>query len=525
MVFKMHAKTAIHAVLAVSAIIGQTPPSHAQGILENPEIRQLQDQDIDANSEMLDALRVAARKGPIFRISPSSIKIKTVAGTIGKAVARITNTGDETGQIAGLNPLGSISGLKLATDCPESLPKGKYCDVSVSYGSPDASEIRTVIVGTINERFRSSFEIPVEVSVSPAPVAHVEVEEVFEEPEAEPNHPATLEIALSYLNSEDVSGRLRHLEHGFTIVSYIPKSHGLAGPNGLPLRDTAVLEKFADIRYDSDIPHANSGLPVNQDNILTADRVIKAILETPISSLMCGKAVAMVESDIYSSTSRLPLIRAGSKVIGECREFAGERAGIEWNRIINIDGRSINFKGNPARTADAAGLSGVSGRLYRSTFDTYTLPILSTVVDTAAGAVLAAHGEKEEVHTDNSGNRVQQNSAKNEGLRIATEGARENAQYILDQSRDTREVAIIAKGTRIDIELHADIYFPTSRRVIAVAGHEYAIGEMMAGDAEHVAPRKILLAPSASEKVRNSISLDGRDYNLKPVHTDAGSSR
>ena len=212
-------------------------------------------------------------------------------------------------------------------------------------------------------------------------------------------------------------------------------------------------------------------------------------------------------------------------MIGECREFAGERTGIEWNRIINIDGRSINFKGNPARTADASGLSGVSGRLYRSTFDTYTLPILSTVVDTAAGAVLAAHGEKEEVHTDSSGNRVQQKSAKNDGLRIATEGARENAQYILDQSRDTRELAIIAKGTRIDIELHADIYFPTSRRVIAVAGHEYAIGDMMTGDAEHAVPRKILLAPSTSEKVRNSISLDGRDYNLKPVHTDAGSSR
>ena len=521
----MHAKTIIHAAVVISAIIAQIPPGHSQGILENPEIRQLKDQDIDANTEMLEALKAAARKGPIFRISPSSIKIMTIAGTVGKAVVRITNTGDETGQIAGLNALGSIPGLKLITDCSERLQKGKYCDISISYSSLESKEIRTVIVGTINERFRSSFEIPVEVTVSPAPAITIEIEEVVEEPEAKPKHPSAREIALGYLNSDDVHGRLQNLKHGFTIVSYIPKPHGNIDINHMPIDDTKVLEKFTDIRYDPDIPHANSGLPVNQDNILTADRVIKAVLETPVSSLMCGKVIAMVESDVYSSTSRLPLIRAGSRVIGECREFAGERAGIAWNRIINIDGRSIHFKGNPARTTDASGLSGVSGRLYKSAFDTYTLPILSTVVDTTAGVALAVHGEKEEVYIDSSGNRTQQNSAKNQGLKIAAEGFRDNAQNILNEARDSREVTIIAKGTRIDIDLRGDIYFPKNKRVITMGGYEYAIENMMIGDAEHAAPSKIVLEPSTSEKVDNSISVDGRNYSLKPFRKDINSSQ
>ena len=59
-------------LLAGTALLVQSSAAFAQSgsILDDPTIRQLEDQDIDANRELLDALLRSAKKGPIFRISP-----------------------------------------------------------------------------------------------------------------------------------------------------------------------------------------------------------------------------------------------------------------------------------------------------------------------------------------------------------------------------------------------------------------------------------------------------------------------
>lgn len=524
------------AVLLASAAALAALPALAQDLAENdtiidaPEIRQLGDQNVDANRALVDALRRAAARGPIFRISPKELSLEIRTGLTGSATIRVTNSGDEPGMISGINLVGSIPRLDMDTTCETDLPQGDYCEITVSYSAGSIpGSIETALVGTINEKDRSSFEIPVAVTVVAPPTPKPEPKVVFEP--VTPSKPVSVlpqprDVAREYFGAigSAWSGGMG-VQKGFTIVSAGKPEAETKSIAGVRYDDIRVETVRSDERYDRDlVPFTEASLPVDRDRILTADRVIKAVLETPVSNVMCNKVVAMVESDVYSATSTRPLIQAGSRVIGECQDFVDERTGIAWNRIITTDGRSISFRNHEADTNDATGLGGALGRVYMSPFDRYVLPIFSTMIDTVAGVVYATFGEDEDVVVDENGNTITETKASNEGLRIVTGEARSTAQEIIKDIRDVREVVIVPKGSRIDIEILEDIYFKDTREVVRLADMRFDLDQIEAGNAERDLPNELVLVPFEPGYAGPSVVVDGRRYQLKEGQAAAGLS-
>ena len=334
-------------------------------------------------------------------------------------------------------------------------------------------------------------------------------------PDTGPKAPMPRDIAREYFGVIGPIGRSMASQRGFTIISADRDPRSSTEVAGVRYQDIHVETVTTDERYSRDIPHTEASLQVNRDNILTMDRVIKAVLETPVSNVMCNKVVAMVESDVYSATNTAPLIQAGSRVVGECQEFADERVGIAWSRIITTDGRSITFNDRLADTNDASGIGGVPGRVYMSPFDKYVLPIFSTMIDTAAGVIFAAFGDDESVVVDEFGNTQSSTSAKNEGLRIVTGEARQTAQAIIKDIRDVREVAVIPKGSRIDIEIQEDIYFREDRKVVTLADMRFALEDIQVGGAERDLPKNLTLKPAEAGYQGATVQVNGRNYRVE----------
>jgi len=514
--------SSIYACLLASAAILIGSAGFAQGILDDPTLRQLEGQDINANDDLIEALRRAALRGPIFRITPDRLAVSMEVGTTGSSDIRITNTGDQTGTIRDISILGTIDGLVMTTTCEQEIIQGDFCVITVSYTSDRARDIKAAIVGTINEVERATFEIPVSFSVDlpppppPVPVTPVPVVSL----PAVPVGPQPRDIARVYFGA--IGGGMSS-PRGFTIVSAPKPALPEGNVAGVNYADIEVNTVTFDKRYDPAIPSTKAGLPVNRDNILTMDRVIKAVLETPVSNVMCNKVVALVESDVYSATSRRPLIQAGSRVVGQCQNFADERVGIAWTRIITTDGRSILFKDRVADTNDATGLGGVPGRIYMSPFDKYVIPIFSTMIDTAAGVIFATFGEDEGVVIDEFGNQRTENSATNEGLRIITGEARTTAQSLLRDIQDVREIAVIPKGSRIDIEIQEDIYFQDDREVITLAEMRYDLAGLEDGYAQRDVPSEITLVPVEANYTGEFVVVGGVRYRISATTAAAPS--
>jgi hypothetical protein len=491
--------------VAVATLILSTMSATAQstggGLFDKPANNDFQGQDIDANVRLLEALTRAAKKGPKFRISPDKVFMTLVSGEASSQTIRVSNVGDEAGSLNGVNSVGSVPGFELSDNCPDILAPGAYCDVAIRFSAVGATTVQTAILISMTERDRSSFDVPVQIEVTEpaveeliAVVNPVDLKPVIiiKEPDL-PKGPTASEVASRYFAS--MGGRYE--THSDPRIAMITKPDTLT-PNtvyGSMKADISIESEFSDSRYDPEIAAVDASLPVNRDKILTSDRVIKAVLDTPISNVMCGKVVAIIESDVYSATSAVPLIQAGSKAIGSCGAFAEERVGVSWSRILTTDGRSISLSDDATFTNDASGLGGGLGRVYRSNFDRFVLPIFSTMIDTTAGVIFATFGEEETVVTQSDGSVIQSTSAANEGLRLVTEGARGTSQELIAEIKDTREVMVLPAGSRIDIELSEDVYFKDSRNVVRLGDASYRINESEVSSVDLGSPGAVTLIP------------------------------
>jgi len=492
-----------------------------EAILDTPELRDVSSEDRDPNQELINALTSMAKKGAVFKLDPDKVMMSMKVGDVRRETIRITNTGDAAGEIRGISSVGAIEGLEVEDDCTGApMDRGSYCQVTVTYRASEAGRISTIILGLYDAKKEGQFEIPVSILVTdrdatgPAPATGDGPNLPDQATTPPAKGPSANDVASAYFMSMGYAMPGLAVERGFTIVRAPADVDVQEGFAGVSYRDVQVETITEDARYDPDIPWTSAGLPVDRSRILTTDRVIKAVLETPVSNVLCSKTVALVESDVFSATSPYPLIPAGSRVVGECREFVDERVGIVWTRIITTDGRSITFDAIDADTRDATGRGGALGRVYMSAFDKYVLPIFSTMIDTVAGVTYAIFGEDEDVVVDANGNTIQSKSARNEGIRIVTEEARGTAQQVIKDVRDVRKVVVVPAGSRIDIEINEDIYFRDSRKIVRVADMTFGLDDLEEGKAVRDMPGEVRLIPVARDYRGATISVGDRRFRI-----------
>ncbi|MFC3848504.1 DNA type IV secretion system protein ComB10 [Helicobacter baculiformis] len=196
---------------------------------------------------------------------------------------------------------------------------------------------------------------------------------------------------------------------------------------------------------------------------ITADRLIPAILVTPISSEIGGsKIVAQIESDIYAAMGRAVLIPKGSRAIGyyNSNNKIGEyRLEVVWDRILTPQG--INIILSDAKGADVKGYNGLVGTLHNKYWERYGLPLaMSTLSNGLLIGITSALA-------DNMGRGKYTNTNPYFGDYMLMRLTQQTGQSINDvvgqilrEQVRIKPIITIREGSRIFISPNTDIWFP-----------------------------------------------------------------
>ncbi len=234
----------------------------------------------------------------------------------------------------------------------------------------------------------------------------------------------------------------------------------------------------ADIDYaEAGLPGIVSTFPVERSRVITADRYIPAVLENTIDSQLPGRAIAVVERNVYGAGGRVVLIPAGSRVIGHYESLAkvGEaRLNINWSRILRPDGVSINID---TAAADVMGRSGLPGDLDTRFFEKYGSSLLTSVI--AAAGDWALNGTTTAV-TSPLGGATQVLSGRAMAANRLGNDLDVLGQRMVQENVDMRPVLTVPQGTRLNIIPSEDIWLRDPNRVQAVTPPRKTAGAIRA---------------------------------------------
>jgi type IV secretory pathway VirB10-like protein len=208
-----------------------------------------------------------------------------------------------------------------------------------------------------------------------------------------------------------------------------------------------------------------STFPVDRTRVITADRYIPAVLENTINSQLPGRAIAVVERNVFGAQGRTVLIPAGSRVIGQYRSLArfGEaRLDIGWSRIIRPDGVNINIDN---QSSDVMGRTGLPGDLDTRFFEKYGSSLLTSTI--AAASDWALGGNSTSVVSPLGGTTQSMSGQARAANRLGND-LDQLGQRMVQENVDIRPVLTVPQGTRLNIIPAEDIWLRDPERLQAV---------------------------------------------------------
>lgn len=134
-------------------------------------------------------------------------------------------------------------------------------------------------------------------------------------------------------------------------------------------------------------PVAHAVALADPSNTVVQGALIAAVLETAVNSDLPGYARALVSRDVRGFDGARVLIPRGSRLVGQYKSGVAtgqSRAFIIWTRLIRPDGVSIQLA---SPVMDAAGETGLAGRVDRHFLQRFGSAMLLSVVGGAAQAI------------------------------------------------------------------------------------------------------------------------------------------
>lgn len=230
------------------------------------------------------------------------------------------------------------------------------------------------------------------------------------------------------------------------------------------LRTEAFAALDAPILYDSANPPRPPGISPARPSIaskasllaapgspftIQAGTILPAALVTPINSELPGPVVGRVTQAVYDSVSGAHvLIPQGTRLVGRYDNnvrYGQRRVLVAWTRMILPGGASLELGDMPA--ADAAGASGLPGRVDYHTPRLAAATLLSTLI--ALGGNLAATSTGERGPFDVAGQTAAQQAASLGGR-------------IIDRELNVPPTIRIAAGTVFHVLVTRDFTLPPS---------------------------------------------------------------
>jgi type IV secretory pathway VirB10-like protein len=216
---------------------------------------------------------------------------------------------------------------------------------------------------------------------------------------------------------------------------------------------------FTHMEGHFDVETAIASDSIYLDRVLTADRMIGALLINEVISDIGGQITAQIEEDIYGFHGRDVLIPRGSRAVGRyvpLQRIGEERLMATWDRIITPEGVNINLR--DAQLADTMGRTGGYGDVDRRLAERYGLSILLSTLTAAVGWQM-------------NNQSADPNSALTANT-YTTSLADVTGQILREQINVMPRITIPA-GSRIFINPIHDVYFPPSSSGTVLAKPHY----------------------------------------------------
>ena len=211
------------------------------------------------------------------------------------------------------------------------------------------------------------------------------------------------------------------------------------------------------------IPKSISSWRVDMSEMIFSDKPIPAVIARAIDTNNPAPVTAYVERNVYAEEGRNIIIPSGSRLIGSFGSISAAaentsesaRVQISWERLIRPDGSIFVFTG---QTADAQGRAGALGYVDKQLFKKYTLPVVTTVLKSAASYFIAsAKDSAGEVETSKQ-------QAANDARQSFLSDMESLFDDILADKTEVKAMTYIPAGTRIIVYPNTDLWLRSVER-------------------------------------------------------------
>lgn len=351
--------------------------------------------------------------------------------TEGEGVLRIRNEGPGASELSKVE-LHGTEGFAMTDLCPSVLEEGGECEIVVTFSGIDAGTSRGSIELQFDGRPKTvRLRADVLAPYTPPPA-----------PPPAPPEPDKTYLSWAEWRAQVLAGRANG-GPGF-VREGVLEQRNISLPETDPDRYELTDDDYGALREDE------STLPVDRTRRITQDKIIWAVLRTPINTQIGGWVLATVDEHVFGGDGRLKLLPKGTQLIGEYKplEQTGDsRLEVKWTRLLRPDGASISFEG---LGGDAMGRNGLIGDLDNRTWEKYGTAFITTLL---SAAIVAASSSAPDENISQASDQFSQNLGQ-------------VTAQVLEKQIDLAPVVSIAAGERILIKPLYDIAI-TEPRILA----------------------------------------------------------
>lgn len=253
-------------------------------------------------------------------------------------------------------------------------------------------------------------------------------------------------------------------------VAPIFKVSGGTGPTSSLDNSDSIILSYTDNSLDiqNKVPDVIPTQVTDLTRVILQGKVISAVLETAIDTDVASTVRAVITRDIYAEEGKNILIPKGSRVIGnyETNITSGQtRVTINWNRIIRVDGMSLNIASIGADRLGRAGVAGdLDNRYAQRLANSFLSSVLSVGTSLAAEKISGSTGITNTISSLTGETTTTSGKASDYALIQATKNFMGDAQDIVDQIAEQKPVIRIPQGEKVMIMVTQDLTLPVYKR-------------------------------------------------------------
>ena len=249
------------------------------------------------------------------------------------------------------------------------------------------------------------------------------------------------------------------------------KMSGGSGPaNSLPQDSDAIILSYTDAKLDiqNKAPDVMPTQVTDLSRVILQGKVISAVLETAVDTDLAATVRAVITRDVYAEEGKNILIPRGSRVVGTyaTNVSSGQtRVTINWNRIIRVDGMSLNIASIGADRLGRAGVQGdLDNRYAQQLANSFLSSVLSVGTSLAVEKLNGSTGITNTISSLTGETTTTSGKASDYALIDATQQFMDDAKSIVDDIADQKPVIRIPQGEKIIIMVTQDVTLPIFKR-------------------------------------------------------------